>query len=435
VWNPNPGQRRASKLLAGPQRHTCLVGGSRSGKTSLFIRGIFIRACRAPQSRHAILRFHASAARTSISLDTLPKIRQMCFPDVPLHHHADGYFSLPNDSEIWVGGLDDQERVEKILGKEYATIYLTECSQIPYASVLVALTRLAQVVTCTDGTALVQRAYYDLNPVGKGHWSNILFGEKRDPVSKQPLPDPENYIREFINPSENEKNLSADYLLSLERLPPRQRKRFYEGVYVDEVEGALWTYEGIEQDRVAIDERLTGTPEAFPLERCQRIVVAVDPSGAGSKEDESADEIGIIVAARGHDGHAYVLADRSVRDNPAAWGRAAVKAYHEFGADRIVGEQNFGGAMVQFVIQTADHNVPVRLIHASRGKAVRAEPISAFYEQHLVHHVGRFGVLEDQLCALTTSGYRGEDSPDHADAAVWALTELMLQPGLAFGSV
>ena len=100
----------------------------------------------------------------------------------------------------------------------------------------------------------------------------------------------------------------------------------------------------------------------------RRVVVAVDPSGASGPDDERADEIGIVVAARGDDGHAYVLADRSLRDAPAAWGRAAVRAYHEFAADRIVAEENFGGEMVRFVIRAADPHAPVEVISASRGK-------------------------------------------------------------------
>ena len=165
----------------------------------------------------------------------------------------------------------------------------------------------------------------------------------------------------------------------------------------------------------------------FAPARCRRVVVAVDPSGAAGRDDERADEIGIVVAGKGDDGHAYVLADRSLRDAPAVWGRIAVQAYHEFAADRIVAEENFGGEMVRFVIRAADANAPVRVISASRGKVLRAEPVSALYEQGLVHHVGRFAVLEDQLCAFTTAGYRGEGSPDHADALVFAITELMLK--------
>ena len=406
-------QHQANALLSAPQRHTLLVGGSRSGKTTLFVRAIGVRASRAENSRHAILRFRGNAARSSIALDTLPKVFRLCFPEVPLvEHRQDGYYSLPNGAEIWVGGLDDKDRVEKILGQEYSTIFINECSQVSYASVVVALTRLAQVVP-----GLRQRAYYDLNPVGKGHWSNQIFGDKRDPVSRRPLENPDDYARMFLNPIDNAVNLSPEYLNSLENLPARQRQRFYEGVYVDELDGALWTYEVIEVTRV----------EEFPKERCRRIVVAVDPSGAGSKDDASSDEIGIVVAALGDDGHGYVLADRSVRDSPAVWGRVAVEAYREFRADHIIAERNFGGEMVRFVIKAVDAKAPVRIVTASRGKSVRAEPVSALYEKRLVHHVGRFGVLEDQLCAFTTSGYRGGDSPDHADALVWALTDLMVE--------
>jgi phage terminase large subunit-like protein len=420
-FKPTAKQQEARELLNGPQRHTLLVGGARSGKTTLLVHQIVERALDADGSRHAILRFRANAVRPSIGLDTLPKVLRLFGSRASFkHHRTDGYFALDNESEIWLGGLDDQARVEKILGKEYATIFLNECSQIPYASVLVALTRLAQVVE-----GLPQAAYYDLNPTSKGHWTNILFGEKRDPISRLPLDDPEDYVRMFLNPRDNAENLSENYLKSLERLPERQRKRFYEGVYIDELDGALFSYEMIARGRVA---------ELAPACR-RRVVVAVDPSGASGRDDAGADEIGIVVAARGDDDHAYVLADRSLRDAPAAWGRIAVQAYREFAADRVIAEENFGGEMVRFVIRAADANLPVHMVSASRGKVLRAEPVSALYEQGLVHHVGRFAVLEDQLCAFTTAGYRGEGSPDHADALVFAITELMLNdpaPIIAF---
>ncbi len=194
----SPGQEAARRLLEGPQRYTCLAGGTRSGKTFLITRAILARALKAPGSRHAILRFHANAARASITLDTLPNVARLCFPKLKLRHaRQDGFFELPNKSRIWIGGLDDKERVEKILGLEHVSIFLNEASQIPYASALVAFTRLAQKV---DG--LKQRAYVDLNPVAKSHWTNLLFGEKRDPVSMQKLKDPKNYARAlFSTPS------------------------------------------------------------------------------------------------------------------------------------------------------------------------------------------------------------------------------------------
>lgn len=407
----SPKQKEAQALLRSDKRHILLVGGARSGKTTAIVNEIVERALNFESSRHAILRFRANAVRPSIALDTLPKVLCLGFPGQPFkHHRTDGYFSVGKDSEIWFGGLDEDARVEKILGKEYATIFFNECSQIPYGSVLMALTRLAQVAG-----DLPQRAFYDLNPTNKGHWTNVLFGDKRDPVSRLPLDDPQDYDRMFLAPRDNP-HLTAGYLKSLERLPERQRKRFYEGIYVDDLDGALFSYEIIARARVA----------DLPVARRARVVVAVDPSGAGG-EDDARDEIGIVVAARGTDNHAYVLADRSLRDAPMTWARAVVHAAAEFGANRIVAEENFGGEMVRSVIRAAGARVSVDMVSASRGKIVRAEPVSALYEQGLVHHVGRFATLEDQLCAFTTSGYRGEGSPDHADALVFAISELMLK--------
>lgn len=408
----SPAQEAARRLLEGPQRYTCLAGGTRSGKTFLIVRAIIVRALKAKGSRHAILRFHANAARASIALGTLPQVMQLCFPEIRIKEHRnDGYFSLPNGSRIWIGGLDDKDRVEKILGLEYATVFLNEGSQIPYASALIAFTRLAQV---TRG--IHQQAYVDLNPVGKSHWTNLLFGEKRDPISKQLVKDPDNYQLAFLNPPDNAANLSEEFLASLANLPERQRRRFYEGVFTNEVEGALWTYEIIDSSRCAAED--------IPEEKRASVVVAVDPSGAAGRDDLGADEIGIVAAARGIDGDCYVLADLSCREAPAVWGRRAVTAFHEFRADCIVAEGNFGGEMVRATIQAADPNVPVRLVTASRGKAVRAEPVSVRYAQGQVHHAGRFAKLEDQLCAFTTAGYTATGSPDHADAAIWALTYL-----------
>jgi len=154
--------------------------------------------------------------------------------------------------------------------------------------------------------------------------------------------------------------------------------------------------------------------------------VAIDPAvggGAGS------DETGIVVAGLGGDGHGYVLEDLSLRGSPDAWARRAVAAYGRWRADRIVGEVNNGGELVEHVLRTIDPNVPYKAVRASRGKVARAEPIAALDEQGRVHHVGTFRELEDQMCALgrdfdpATAGF----SPDRVDARVWALSELMLQ--------
>jgi hypothetical protein len=429
AWHPNEGQVGADELLAGPQRHTCLVGGSRSGKTFWLVLSILIRAQLADYSRHVILRKHGNAARTSIALDTLPKVNRLCFPELKIveRTNPDYYFTLPNSSEIWIGGLDDKERVDKILGREYVTIYYNECSEIAYQNVLTGLTRLAQVVKRRDGQMLRQRAYYDLNPTGKGHWTNVLFGDKRDPINRQPLEDPNDYQRMFLNPDQNRENLTPEYIRSIQRMPDKQRKRFYEGKYVDEAAGALWSFEIIDQCR---REELTPHQRA---KQCSRVVVAVDPSGVRSEGDLGRDEIGIVVAGKGHDGHAYILADRSMRAPPAVWAQHVIQAFYEFEADAVVAEVNYGGAMVEDTIRSRA-KIKVNVVTASRGKWIRAEPVSSLYvgdkgtaEGGRVHHCERFPVLEEQMVSFTDQGYVGEGSPDHADAAVWALHDLMVE--------
>jgi len=151
-------------------------------------------------------------------------------------------------------------------------------------------------------------------------------------------------------------------------------------------------------------------------------VVAVDPAGGSSRRS---DETGIIVAGVAENRECYVLKDLSGRYSPDAWARIAVEAYHSYQADRIVAEGNFGGAMVEATIKSVDRRVPVKLVTASRGKQVRAEPIAALFEQRRVHLVGSFRELEDQLC--TWCPLTSTHSPDRLDAMVWAITEL--QPG------
>lgn len=189
---------------------------------------------------------------------------------------------------------------------------------------------------------------------------------------------------------------------------------------LDDMPGALWHRDGFDAHRV------TTTPDL------QRVVVAVDPSGTAGASDNG-DNIGIVVAGKGIDGRAYVLADRSCKLSPDGWARRAVQAYHEFKADRIVAERNFGGAMVEHTIRTVDRRVSYKEVTASRGKVARAEPVAALYEQGRVSHVGGLPDLEDQLCLIGPDGYAGEGSPDRADALVWALTDLMLTTGGAVG--
>lgn len=411
-------QEKAQIILASGAKHIMLEGGSRSGKTFLACRGVATRAIKAPASRHAIFRFRFNHLKASIIADTWPKVVTTCFPGVRYRmDKVDWFCELENGSQVWFGGLDDKDRVDKILGQEHATLYFNEISQISYGAIQTALSRLAQRVDQIvggDRTQLRPRAYYDLNPTNRAHWAYRLFHEKRDPETRELVGKPDDYAWARLNPEDNVDNLADGYLDTLRSLSARQRKRFLSGEWADANPNALFSDVDIEKWRV-MDGRL---PDFV------RVVVAVDPSGAGDSDSADNDAIGIVVAALGTDGNAYVLEDCTVKAGPATWGKVAVDAYDRHSADAVVGESNFGGDMVRYVIQTARPRTSYKAVTASRGKAVRAEPIAALYEQGKVRHVGILAELEEELSGFSTTGYIGNGSPNRADAAVWAITEL-----------
>lgn len=421
-------QLAAQDILAADATHCMLFGGSRSGKTFLHVRNTVMRALKAPGSRHAMLRFRFNHIKASIVLDTFPKVMELAFPGVKYGiNRTDWYAELGEDAQIWFGGLDDKERTEKILGQEHVTLYFNECSQIPLLSVDTALTRLAQLVkTKIEGraeTILKPRAYYDCNPPPKSHWTYKRFVLKRDPDTGAQLANPLDYAAFQMNPQDNAENLSPSYLSTLQALSPRLRRRFLEGEFADANPNALFPDEVFDKWR-----HLQGALPDFV-----RIVVGVDPSGSGDVDNADNDAIGIVVGALGTDGNAYLIEDGTIKAGPGTWGRMAVSAFDRHDADALVGEENFGGAMVQHTIQVARKEaggrpVPYKAVKASRGKVVRAEPISALYDQGKVRHIGYFPELEEELSGFSTAGYTGEKSPNRADAWIWVLTELF--PGL-----
>jgi phage terminase large subunit-like protein len=192
-----------------------------------------------------------------------------------------------------------------------------------------------------------------------------------------------------------------------------------DGVLLADADGALWTTGMLEGVRV----------DAVP--DLDRIVVGLDPA---TTSGSAADECGIVVVGvqtRGpvQDWRAFVLADATVQGaTPTGWARAAISAMERFGADRLVAEVNQGGQMVGEVLRGVDPLVPLKSVHASKGKVARAEPVAALYEQGRVSHLKGLDALEDQMCRMTARGYEGGGSPDRVDALVWALHELMIEP-------
>jgi phage terminase large subunit-like protein len=209
---------------------------------------------------------------------------------------------------------------------------------------------------------------------------------------------------------------------------------------LEDVPGALWTRAGLDQCRIT-DLPNRGGPKGNDCDGvCDftRIVVAVDPPVSVG---EKADECGIVAVGLGADNHAYVLRDASIQgESPLGWAERVVRLYHELSADCVVAEVNQGGALVETLLRQIDPLVPIKSVHARRGKFLRAEPVAALYEQGRVFHVGSFAKLEDQMCSFTHDGLISNNitkhsvgngnskSPDRLDALVWAVTDLMLAP-------
>jgi phage terminase large subunit-like protein len=414
-YKANAGQKKLNKVLRKDNITRVLaISGARSGKTFEFVRTIVSRAIHGPGSRHAIIRKHFAEAKKYIWLDTLPKVLKICYPQlIPVlkKNSTDFYYTFPNGSEIWIGGLDNKERADKILGGEYNTIYFNEVSEISYSSVVVALTRLAMMVIKDNGNQMVNKAFFDENPQIKTHWSNQLFNELIDPITRIALNNPNKYATIHLRPEDNQDNLPDGYIDDLKNLTGASRQRFYEGVFQNEMTGALWSQETINKYRVS------EYPELI------RIVIPIDPA---ITKTEVSNETGIIPLGLGTDGHIYILDDISGTYSPNEWAATAISAYDKWQADAIVGEVNQGGDMIETIIYNIRGDVGYIPVRATRGKYIRAEPISLLYDRGIVHHVGQFVDLEYQM--VTFTGDREDDSsPDRMDALVWGIFALISQ--------
>lgn len=217
---------------------------------------------------------------------------------------------------------------------------------------------------------------------------------------------------------DNQANLAVNTVKQLyERYGgTRLGRQELQGEILTDIPGALWNRDIIDSCRLR-----------EPPENLERVFVAVDPAVTNT---ENSDEHGIVVVglARDAEGYArgYVLEDGSMRGNPEEWAKKAVSLYRRWSADKIIAEKNQGGLMVESTLKAVDRSVPVELVSATRGKVVRAEPISALYEQGRIHHCGRFDILEDQMCLFSVDFIRGASngSPDRVDALVWGLTKI-----------
>lgn len=399
-------QREACALM-NSREHALLYGGSRSGKTAIAVRNIGIRAMKKP-SRHLITRFRFKHCKESIGMDTIPKVAAMCFPGVRFTpNKQDWFFTVPTQcggqSEIWLGGIDDKERVENVLGKEFSTIYANEASQISYDAILTLRTRLA------ESSGLDLKFYVDCNPSGKKHWTHKFFLDGIDPIEGAPHGMDTGVCH--INPRDNAKNLPESYLKALRAMPKRYRQRFWDGLYLSDVDGALWT------DQMISDAKLKILGERV------KTVIAVDPSVSSSA---TSDECGIVVCSIDEFGDGVVEDDLTAKLSTKVWAQAVVNAYHKYEANEVVAEVNQGGDLVEDVIRNIDPNIKVVKVHAAKGKFARAEPVSMLYEQGRVGHAKSMPNLESEMTEWVPM--HTKESPNRIDALTWGKTHLMIKP-------
>jgi PBSX family phage terminase large subunit len=300
TWKKNPAQQKAIDLMQSQAVEILAEGGSRSGKTFIFLYAIFARALKTPNSQHLVCRFHLSELTRTIWQQTVPSVLSICFNNLQVKKNEQHYFiKFPNGSVVQFGGLADKQQTERILGSEYATIFINEASQISYDTYQMVKSRLN-----SGKTGLLDKLYIDYNPPNKNHWGYKIFHEFLDPVTKQPL-SPElrhRYAVVKMNPVDNIANLSPSYIETLKSLSEKQRRRFLYGEYSDDANNALFKRIHIESNRWTA-----------PLPKLIGCCVGVDPAVTSG---ENSDETGIVVAAKAQidsKTHFFVLADNSVK--------------------------------------------------------------------------------------------------------------------------
>jgi len=442
----NADQQAAFALAkSDAHKHHLFYGPAGSGKSFFIMWLVFSRAIVAPGSRHAIFRLTLSSCRDTLFdktlyevLDTVwPGLRQKC--EISLSNHT---VTLPNGPDkdnphdggsiIFFDGLDEN-RMTKVLGNEFNTIWLNECNEFQYSHVSTLLSRLRYVAYRHDGSRLANKMFYDCNPRWKGDWDYQAFIRKVIPGENEPMPRAEQWVHAKLNTTANLHNLTDDYL-DVQAAGSRQhRMRYLIGEWADENTNGLFFQEDFDKHRLTKPKNNEGA-EMTPREtlawlkdtmdvQLERVTVGCDPASTSNK---NSDYSGITVQGIDRLGIVYVLADLSIKATPDTVCETIIQAYKDWGACRVVMEKNGPNDWLESTMRKHDERIPIKFVSADGsvgGKRSRAEPVSAEYERAKVKHVGTMPELESQMCEFGSPHFKG--SPDRMDAVVWGITELM----------
>lgn len=396
-----------------PCRYYVVTGGRGSGKSFAISTAVCADHCSAPYNT-LYLRQTLVSANVSIIPEFFEKLQLMGLADTVTKSNND-IKNLYTGWHIYFRGIQTSRGSNEAQLKSIKRIGL---ALVDEAQELVDEAAFDRIDFTLRDKGLRNRVMLSLNPTHKKHWIYRRFFRERGVADDFcGVAGDTCYIHTTY--MDNIANLDGDFVRLAEDMHknnPAKWRNIFMGFWAGDNEGALWSAAMIDPYRVA----------AAPAQ-LDRIVVAVDPAVTSK---ESSDETGIVVAGikrvQGVQ-HYFVLADRSMVATPNTWAAAVCNAYREYMADRVVAETNNGGDLVATILRQADGRIAYKEVHASRGKLVRAEPVAALYEKGLVHHVGTFGALEDQM--RNYCGYDTESSPDRMDALVWAITELASKRG------
>lgn len=415
-----------------------LYGGSGSGKSLLIMYLIVTRAMAVPGSRHGIFRYTRKDADEKLFSKTLNEALAL-WPGLATSKQVElrsGDLSVQfsNGSKIVFGGLDEN-RKDGILGDEYHSIWINECNQpgITYAQVSHLVSRLRSPPKQANGRPIPLKMYFDCNPQWKSDWEHRAFIQGVNPIDGTALGDWQQWTASELRPHANVAILGEGYIETMAAaMTAADRRRFIEGKWSDNNPDALFVEEMFNQSRTR--HAPAGMSAAQTLDwlgdqgvELDQVIVSGDPAVTN---DVRSDSTGIIVAGverRGEVENVYVLDDLTMKGTPDQVCQTIAQAYADWGASRVILEKNQGGLWLESTLRKHFTNVPLEFVTASAttgGKASRAEPVSAQYERKIVHHVGKFEKLEEQMCDWGSPGSRRK-SPDRMDALVWGVTWLL----------
>lgn len=447
----NEDQKEAYKLATSPDyKFHLFYGGGGSGKSFLILSIIILRALVYPKSRHGVFRLTRASCEETLFNKTLTEVFDVLLPgylqrsDVKVSL-SDMSVEMHTGSLIMFDGLDEN-RLKKIDGNEYQTVWLNECNEFSYTHVSRLVGRMRGIKHREDGKELRHKFFADCNPNSQADWEYKAFVLGINPADGDALVGHSKWVHQKLRPLANLHNVGADYIDNMRAsMSAADRKRYIDGDWASANPDATFseamfvdhripkppiTVEGMERERTPEETLTMLAKRGIEL---QRVTVAVDPAVTA---DPKSDMSGITVQGLARlmnyetgqlEDHTYVLADESLRGTPDAVCAAVTTAYKQWGATRVIIEKNQGGLWLESTMRTHFPNVPLKFVTATAttgGKESRAEPVSAQYERGRVHHVGTLPELEMQMCDFGSAASRRK-SPDRMDAVVWGITELM----------